>query len=115
MKTPASPVRNSFERHKVERNYVKWIRLNRIALICGHTHREKFPRDGELPYFNSGSCVYPSHITGLEITGDAITLVRWRVDANEDGLLQVARRVIAGPTPLASFDLKRPEALESSG
>lgn len=115
IKSPSSPVRNSFERHKVERNYVKWIRLNRIALICGHTHREKFPRDGELPYFNSGSCVYPSHITGLEITGDAITLVRWRVDANEDGLLQVARRVIAGPTPLASFDLKRPEALESSG
>jgi len=105
--SPSSPVRNSYERHKVERNYVKWIRLNCVALICGHTHREKFPKGDELPYFNAGSCLYPSHITGLEITGGAITLVRWRVDANEDGFLQAARRVLAGPTPLEKLDLKR--------
>jgi len=107
IRSPSSPVRNSYRRHKVERNYNKWIRLNGIALICGHTHREKFPRTGELPYFNSGSCVYPSHITGLEIADDTITLIRWRIDANPDGFLQAARRVMAGPVPLAKFDLKR--------
>lgn len=52
--SPSSPVRNSFKRHKVERNYMKWIRSSRVALICGHTHRERFPRTDETPYFNSG-------------------------------------------------------------
>ncbi len=105
--SPSSPVRNSYKRHKVERNYVKWIRENGIALICGHTHREKFPKHNELPYFNDGCSLYPSHITGLEIENNEISLVRWRVDPNEEGFLQVTRRVIAGPEPLDRFDLKR--------
>lgn len=105
-RSPTSPVANSYKRHKVERNYVKWIRQNRISLICGHTHREKFPRAGAMPYFNSGSCVYPSHITGLEIADGTIALVRWRVDPNEDAVLQVTRRVVAGPEPLSKFDLR---------
>lgn len=104
--SPTSPVANSYKRHKVERNYVKWIDKNRMALICGHTHREKFPAIGDMPYFNSGSCVYPSHITALEIVGGTIALVRWRVDPNEDGILQVTRRVISGPEPIASFDIR---------
>ncbi|SNU02082.1 UDP-2,3-diacylglucosamine pyrophosphatase LpxH [Ruaniaceae bacterium KH17] len=107
MHSPSSPTANSEKRHKVERNYVKWISENRVALICGHTHREKFPRDDAMPYFNSGSCVYPSHITGIEISDGTIALVRWRVDPNEDALLQVTRRVVAGPEPLSTFDLRR--------
>ena len=105
--SPTSPVANSYKRHKVERNYVKWIRQNRMALICGHTHREKFPRGDQMPYFNSGSCIYPSHITALEIENSAISLVRWRVDPNEDATLQVTRRVVAGPEPLSTYDLRR--------
>lgn len=103
--SPTSPVANSYKRHKVERNYVKWIRQNRIALICGHTHREKFPQADQVPYFNSGSCIYPSHITALEIENGSITLVRWRVDPNEDAILQVTRREMAGPEPLSTYDL----------
>lgn len=105
--SPTSPVANTDKRHKVERNYVKWIRQSGIALICGHTHREKFPRPGQMPYFNSGSCVYPSHITALEIENGSIALVRWRVDPNEDAILQVTRRVMAGPEPLSTYDLRR--------
>ena len=104
--SPTSPVANSYKRHKVERNYVKWIRKNRTALICGHTHREKFPTGGDMPYFNAGSCVYPSHITALEIVGATVALVRWRVDPNEDGILQVTRRVVSGPTPIEDFDIR---------
>lgn len=104
--SPTSPVANAYKRHKVERNYVKWIRKNRLALICGHTHREKFPREGDLPYFNAGSCVYPTHITALEIVGDTIALVRWRVDPDEEGVLRVTRRVVAGPAPLSDFDIR---------
>ena len=104
--SPTSPVANADKRHKVERNYTKWISQNRVALICGHTHRERFPRDGAVPYFNSGSCVDPSHITALEIEGAKISLVRWRVDPNEDAVLEVTRRVMAGPEPLSKFDLR---------
>lgn len=106
--SPSSPTRNAYKRHKVERNYVNWIRENGIALICGHTHREKFPRRAEMPYFNTGCCLYPSHITALEIVDGAIALVRWRVDPDEDGFLRIARRVISGPESLQDFDLSRP-------
>ncbi|KKO81797.1 serine/threonine protein phosphatase, partial [Corynebacterium xerosis] len=56
--------------------------------------------------FNAGSCVYPSHITALEIVGGTVALVRWRVDPNDDGILQVTRRVISGPAPIADFDIR---------
>ena len=45
--------------------------------------------------------------TALEIVDGSIALVRWRVDPNEDGFLQVTRRVVSGPEPLQTFDLKR--------
>ena len=39
---PSSPAKNHFKRHKVEKNYKKWIKRHKIMLICGHTHRPKF-------------------------------------------------------------------------
>lgn len=111
IKSPSSPVRNSFKRHKVERNYVKWIRRHRTALICGHTHREKFPRVGDLPYFNIGSGVFPGYITGLEIVDGAIALVGWRVEPDDDGYLRVIRRRLRQPVHLSRFNLRgRPDA-----
>ncbi len=104
IRSPSSPTRNSFKRHKVERNYVRWIVRNGKALICGHTHRERFPSPGDAPYFNSGSCVYPNYITGIEIIDDEIALVTWRVEPDENGYLRVARRTVAGPSPISDFD-----------
>ncbi len=106
IRSPSSPTRNSYKRHKVERNYVRWILRNGRALICGHTHRERFPRANDAPYFNSGSCVFPSYITGLEIVEDQISLVTWLVVPDVNGYTRVVRRVIAGPRPLADFDLQ---------
>ncbi len=40
--------------------------------------------------------------------GAKISLVRWRVDPNEDAVLEVTRRVMAGPEPLSKFDLRLP-------
>lgn len=102
--SPSSPIRNSYKRHKVERNYVKWIRNSRIALLCGHTHREKFPRPDETPYFNTGACTFNGYITGIELIGDQIVMVGWRVEADHKGHLTVIRRVLAGPEPLAAYD-----------
>lgn len=69
VKNPASPVKNVYKRHKIEKNFNKWIEKHKTMLICGHTHRYKYPREGELPYFNTGCCIYPTTITGVEITG----------------------------------------------
>lgn len=106
IRSPSSPTRNSFKRHKVERNYARWIRRNGIALVCGHTHRERFPRKDDAPYFNAGSCVYPNYITGLEIADDQIALVTWRVEPDANRYLKVVRRNLAGPQPLVDFDLR---------
>lgn len=103
IQSPSSPVRNSSKRHKVERNYRKWIKLNRTPLVCGHTHRERFPRPGDLPYFNTGSCVFPSHITALELIDDRLSLVRWRVEPDEQRRLYIQRNVLAGPMPISEL------------
>ncbi|HCP15207.1 MAG TPA: serine/threonine protein phosphatase [Peptococcaceae bacterium] len=106
LKNPASPVKNAYKRHKIEKNYVQWIKRHRTALICGHTHRFKFPRPHELPYFNIGSCIYPSSITGIEISDGMIQSVRWRTRCNDEGILQVTKRVIRGPEPLEKFNIR---------
>ncbi len=103
--SPASPARNHFKRHKIERNYKKWIQKHRIMLICGHTHRQKFPKSKELPYFNTGCCIHSKGITGIEIIDGKILMVDWRVNADENGVLQVERYVMRGPVPIEEFDM----------
>lgn len=107
IKSPASPVKNTFKRHKIERNYNKWIDINQKALICGHTHRFKFPRTGELPYFNTGCCIYPTSITAIELDQGSISIVSWKMRVNKDGLLQATRTIIRGPEPIEMFDLNK--------
>lgn len=105
-KSPSSPVANEFKRHKIEKNYVKWVEKHKKMIICGHTHRFKYPKMNELPYFNIGSCVYPSSITNIEITGGLIQLVRWRVLPNEKGVLQIKREILRGPNPIEEYDIR---------
>ncbi len=106
IKSPVSPVKNIFKRHKIEKNYIKWIKENRTLLICGHTHRFKFPREGELPYFNTGCCVYPTTITAIELEDEQLSLIRWKLLVNKEGLLQVTRMVLQGPRHISEFDLR---------
>lgn len=103
---PASPARNQFKRHKIEKSYKKWIRKHKMMLICGHTHRPRFPKKGELPYFNSGCCIHTKGITGIEILDGKIMMVDWRIRADEEGVLHVKRYVIRGPQPIEKFDFK---------
>lgn len=100
---PASPSKNMHKRHKIEKNYSQWIKQHQKMLIVGHTHRPKFPSDGDEPYFNTGSCVYPRNITGIEVENDQIALVDWRIRPDDDGKLVISRRVMQGPEPLAKF------------
>lgn len=97
-RNPASPAKNKYKRHKIERNFSKWISERRILLICGHTHRPKFPQHGELPYLNTGCCIHPRGITGLELLDGRLMMVDWRVRPDDDGVLHIERKIIRGPT-----------------
>ncbi|MCK8060028.1 MULTISPECIES: serine/threonine protein phosphatase [unclassified Fusibacter] len=104
-RNPASPAKNLHKRHKIEKNYSKWIEKYQKMLIVGHTHRPKFATNPKTPYFNTGSCIFPRNITGIEIANGNITLIDWRIRANEDGNLFIRRKMIRGPEPLSNYML----------
>lgn len=87
-------------------NYSKFIAAYEKVLIVGHTHRPKFPKPGELPYFNTGCCIHPRNITGLEIENNQISLIEWRITPDDRGTLKILRRVVRGPRPLTDFARK---------
>ena len=105
-RNPASPAKNRVKRHKIEKNFSDFIKRHGIILICGHTHRPRFPNPGEIPYFNDGCCVHPRGISGLEIVGGQIMLVDWRVRPDEKGSLYISRKVIRGPEALTAYAIE---------
>lgn len=109
IRNPASPTKNASKRHKIERNYSKWIKENRKMLICGHTHRFKFPKNKNVPYFNTGCGIYPASITALELSEGMIRLVRWKEEVAEDGALYIKRETMRGPEPIELFDIRKPK------
>lgn len=106
---PSSPTKNASKRHRIERNYSKWIEKYRKMLICGHTHRFKFPKNKKVPYFNTGCGVYPASITALELTEGMIRLVRWKEKVNDEGVLYIKRETMRGPEPIEAFDIRKPK------
>ncbi len=102
-RNPASPAKNRHKRHKIEKNYTKWIKKYRKMLIVGHTHRPKFPNEDEDPYFNTGSCIFPRSITGLELDNGQIGLVDWRIKPNDDGVLHISKSYLKGPTAIEKY------------
>lgn len=103
-RNPASPAKNVFKVHKIEKNFNKWNISKKILMICGHTHRPKFPGKEDLPYINTGCCVHPRGITGVEIVNGQVMMVNWRVKPNEEGMLYINRKVIRGPLPIDYFN-----------
>ncbi|PQJ21681.1 metallophosphoesterase [Tenacibaculum sp. SG-28] len=104
IKDPTSPAQNHRELIKVEKRLQSWVRQNNNQmLIAGHTHRPRFPTKTEAPYFNDGSCVHPRCITGIEIEKDCITLVKWFFEANADGLMEIKRTALEGPSKLHEY------------
>lgn len=106
IKNPASPTKNIYKRHRIEKNFNKWILKNRKMVICGHTHRFKFPRSDDLPYFNTGCCTYPTTITAIEVENGRVQIVRWRMRVNQEGILQARREVIRGSEKINKFDIR---------
>ncbi len=101
---PTSPAKNYKELIKIERRLKKWIVENKnLMTIVGHTHRPRFPEPGEIPLFNDGSCVHPRSITGIEIENGEISLIKWQIATNDDGVLQIVRILLEGPQKLSDY------------
>ena len=101
---PTSPAKNYKELIKVERRTKKWItENNNLVTVVGHTHRPRFPEPGDIAFFNDGSCVHPRSITGIEIENTKISLIKWQIETNDDGVLQIVRVVLEGPRKLSCY------------
>jgi UDP-2,3-diacylglucosamine pyrophosphatase LpxH len=103
VKYAASPAKNRYKRHRIEKKYNKWNMQRDIMIICGHTHRPKFPSPGETSYFNTGCCIHPRGITCLELMYGKIMLVTWTMHSKRDGTVYIKRTLIKGPEPIVNF------------
>ncbi len=104
VKYAASPAKSRQKRHKVEKNYNKWIEKHpEVIIICGHTHRPRFPEPGEGLYFNCGCGMHPRGITCIELAEGKLVLVTWRVHSMPDGTLYIKRTALKGPKSIHEF------------
>lgn len=103
LRNPSSPARNLYKRHKIEKNYKQWIKKHKKILLCGHTHRPRFPKKGGVPYFNTGCCIHTKGITGIELAGGKLCMVDWRMRAEDDGRLRISRTVVGGPISIENY------------
>jgi UDP-2,3-diacylglucosamine pyrophosphatase LpxH len=103
VKYAASPAKSRRKRHKVEKTYTKWNDAHDTILICGHTHRPKFPDPGESTYFNTGCCMHPRGITCIELIYGKLVLVTWRVHTKKDGTMYIKRTALKGPVPIKDY------------
>lgn len=100
----ASPSKNQQIRHKLEKGYLQWISQHKGSiLLCGHTHRAKFPNKDQSPYFNSGCCMNPRGINCIEFINGELVLVDWHMHSRKDGTLYIKRTVYKGPIKIDTF------------
>lgn len=90
---PTSAAKNNTKKEQTEKRLTEWAKEHDVLLITGHTHR---PMAGtrKSPYFNTGSCVAPAEITGIEIVHRCITLVKWSLGTRDDKIVYVDREVL---------------------
>lgn len=90
---PTSAAKNNRKKKQSEKVLSDWAKQNRHILITGHTHH---PMSGteESPYLNTGSCIHPSGITGIEIENRCLTLIKWSIGTRTDLSLFASREVL---------------------
>jgi UDP-2,3-diacylglucosamine pyrophosphatase LpxH len=91
------------QRRQVGEGLAAWAQSRRITTICAHTHRPECARYGHMPYFNTGSCVAPGYITGLELERGVLSLVKWTLSALPSGGVRAERQLLAAPRALCMF------------
>ena len=101
---PTSPAKNYKGLIKVERKLNQWIiKNNNQMVICGHTHRPRFPDPGDIPLFNDGSCVHPESITGIEIENCKISLIKWHYSIIKGSKQKIVKTILEGPEALNKY------------
>lgn len=90
---PTSAAKNNTGKGAVEQRLTQWAAKQQVILIAGHTHRP-FAGTKQSPYFNTGSCVHPAGITGIEIENRCMTLVKWSLDTRPDQVIFVKREAL---------------------
>lgn len=100
---PTSAAKNYLVRKNIERKLQKWSIKNNTILVAGHTHRPVFPQVGSSLYFNDGSCIHPNGITGIEIEDGCISLVKWEISSNSEGVIYTERKVLAEKEKIINF------------
>ncbi|MCX7711300.1 MAG: metallophosphoesterase family protein [Clostridia bacterium] len=98
-----SPAKNFSRKKIVEGRIRRWIKTKQQLVITGHTHKAAFASPGNLPYFNTGSCIENNKITGIEIEDGSILLVQWSRSEGTGSKQEFERKVISGPEKLSSF------------
>lgn len=99
---PTSAAKNNRRKKKSEQRLVKWAQDHRHLLVTGHTHHPMIGTK-ESPYCNTGSCIHPTGITGIEIENRCLTLVKWSTQARADLTLQAAREVLGDTICLDAY------------
>ena len=100
---PGSVAQNMYKRQKVEEALMQWAAEHDQPMIAGHTHKERFPKKGKPPYFNTGCVVNPRKITCIEIKNGKIALIRWHIKPDKKGSLVIKRSVHKGWKAIDSF------------
>ncbi len=103
IKDPTRTSKNLKKQANVVSGILTWIKDNQRSTIVGHTHRESFPAEDEIPYFNTGCCIYPNCITAIEIENGALSFIRWQEQKDDAKKPHFIRVVEAGPRPIASL------------
>lgn len=102
---PVNRERARFRVSLIEQRIAAWAAHRQQVVICGHTHRPALPGSQSAAYFNTGSCVYPGYITGLELSEGKIALVRWTAQPETRSVAstQLQRGLLAPPLTLHSL------------
>lgn len=87
---PTSAAKNNTKKKRIENILTEWAHRENVFLITGHTHRPMIGTK-DSPYFNTGSCVHPRCITGIEIENRCMKLIKWTLRTRKDRTLYVAR------------------------
>ena len=102
-KAPTSPANNYKKGGKIDQKLENWANLHSKMLICGHTHKSRFPKVGEGLYFNDGCCVLPYSISTIEISSGLIALVTWTMGVRRDNSIYIKRNIIGGPENIDEY------------
>ncbi len=90
---PTSAAKNHTKKREAEKLFTEWAKENNNILITGHTHHPMVG-SSESPYFNTGSCIHPVAITGIEIENRCISLVKWSLGTKKDQSVYVKREIL---------------------